>query len=370
MVDVAVEQHDHALLQAAERVWSDLYRTKTYISGAHGSRHRDEAIGDAYELPPDRAYAETCAAIASVQLNWRLLLATGRARYADEMEIALYNAVAVSTADSGTEFFYSNPLQLRTGHDGSQEDAPSRRLPWFSCACCPPNIARLVASIHDYLATTTDDAVTVHHYSQGSVEAPSMRVDITTQYPYAGTVRLRVEGAGRRTLRLRVPAWCERHELTVDGVAEDEPASAGYLTITRDWTSPTDVELRLDLPIRLVFPHGRVDALRGTAAVMRGPLLFALEQADLPEDMVLEDVRLVAGGDRDVVEAELSPVAITVTLTSAQPAADESLYGPIDKAGPDRPTFAATMNPYYCWGNRAPGAMRVWLPLARHRGTA
>ncbi len=368
MVDVAVERQDHGLLQAAERIWSDLYSTKTYISGAHGSRHRDEAIGDAYELPPDRAYAETCAAIASFQLNWRLLLATGRSRYADAMETALYNAVAVSTARSGTEFFYTNPLQLRTGHDGSQEDAPSRRLPWFSCACCPPNIARLIASINDYLVTTSDDALTVHHYAQGRFESPPLRLEITTGYPHSGSIRLRVEGDGRRTLRLRVPSWCERHELYIDGRIQSPPVLEGYLHITRDWASPTDIELRLDMPVRLVYPHGRVDALRGTAAVVRGPLLYALEQADLPDQLALEDVRLLAVGDVAGVRADPAVVAVEVTLAPAEPAAE--LYGENDEGAPEAPPFTTTMTPYYCWGNRAPGAMRVWLPLAPARSRA
>ena len=221
MVDVAVEQHDQELLAAAQRIWADLYRTKTHISGAHGSRHRDEAIGDAYELPPDRAYAETCAAIASFQLAWRLLLATGDVRYADEMETCLFNAIAVSTSRSGTEFFYSNPLQVRSGHDGSQEDAPSRRLPWFACACCPPNIARLIASVHDYLVTTSDGALTLHQYAAGRIDTQvgetRVRIQVTTAYPHQGTIRLRVQATGDMVLRLRLPSWCTHWHLTIDG---------------------------------------------------------------------------------------------------------------------------------------------------------
>ena len=117
-VDVAVETGDAELLAAAERLWESALAGKTYLTGGQGSRHRDEAFGDPYELPPDRAYAETCAAIGSFQWAWRLLLATGRSRYADEMERLLHNGIAASTAVSGTAFFYSNPLQLRTGHDG------------------------------------------------------------------------------------------------------------------------------------------------------------------------------------------------------------------------------------------------------------
>ena len=153
VTDVYLEGGDDTLLAAMEELWENLLATKTYVTGAHGSRHRDEAFGDPYELPPDRAYAETCAAIASFQWNWRMLLATGRGRYADEMERVLYNAVAAGTSLDGDRFFYSNPLQLRAGHDGADEDHPSGRLEWYRCPCCPPNLARLVASLNAYVAT-------------------------------------------------------------------------------------------------------------------------------------------------------------------------------------------------------------------------
>ncbi len=173
--DVAVETGDAALLHAVERQWLDAYGTKTYLTGGHGSRHRDEAFGDPYELPPDRAYNETCAAIASVMLNWRLLLATGRRRYADQMEHALYNAVAVGLSADGTRFFYTNPLQLRAGHDGAQEDSPAERLRWYRCPCCPPNLARLGATLHHYVATgggdEDADGLQLHLYAAGRITA-------------------------------------------------------------------------------------------------------------------------------------------------------------------------------------------------------
>ena len=179
--DIAVETGDDALLGAVQRLWDDAYGTKTYVTGGQGSRHRDEAFGDPYELPADRAYNETCAAIASVMWNWRLLLATGRRRYADQMERTLYNAVAVGLSEDGTGFSYSNPLQLRAGHDGSEEDSPSGRLPWYRCACCPPNLARLGASLHHYVATGSGDGVQVHLYSGGRISAELAALTFLTQ---------------------------------------------------------------------------------------------------------------------------------------------------------------------------------------------
>jgi uncharacterized protein len=151
VTDVAVETHDHELLASSVGRWSDMVAAKTYLTGGNGSRHSDEGFGDRFELPPDRAYNETCAAIASLQWSWRLLLATGDAKYADHMERVLYNGFAGAIATSGDRFFYVNPLQRREDH--YEKDDPGRRRIWFKCACCPPNIMRLLASVQYYLAT-------------------------------------------------------------------------------------------------------------------------------------------------------------------------------------------------------------------------
>ena len=371
VVDVAVETGDAALLEAAARLWDDAHGTKTYLTGAQGSRHRDEAFGDPYELPPDRAYGETCAAIASFHWNWRLLLATGEHRYADAMERVLHNAIAGATAVDGRHFFYSNPLQLRTGHDGSDEDAPSRRLPWYSCACCPPNLARLMASLHGYLATTDATGLQIHLYGAGTVRhtAGGAQVRVRTAYPWDGRIELDVTAVTPEpwTLALRIPGWCDRFTVEVDGDAVAAEPADGYVRLTRSWAGTTAVVLDLDMPARLVAPHPRVDAIRGCAALMRGPLVYCLEQADLPANAVLEDVRLDPSVPVRVQRnAPLPhvPVALVAGGKVTPPASGE-LYRayPADPAddGPSSRT-ALTAVPYFLWGNRAPGAMRVWIP--------
>ena len=196
VVDVAVETQDRELLAASEAIWEDLFGSKTYVTGGHGSRHRDEAIGDAYELPSDRAYAETCAAIASLHWNWRLLLATGRPRYADAMEQVFWNTIAGAVSRQGTDFFYSNTLHLRTGHDGADEDCPRRRLSWYQCACCPPNLARLLASMQTYLLTRDTSGLQMHMPFSGKVSTsvPGGAVELTvrTGHPWAGSTGIEV----------------------------------------------------------------------------------------------------------------------------------------------------------------------------------
>ncbi|WP_410675056.1 glycoside hydrolase family 127 protein [Amycolatopsis sp. cmx-4-68] len=363
VVDVAVETRDDSLLDASRRLWADAFGAKTYLTGAQGSRHRDEAFGDPYELPPDRAYGETCAAIASFQWNWRMLLATGEGRYADEMERALYNAIAGSTALDGTHFFYSNPLHLRTGHDGSHEDAPSQRLPWYSCACCPPNLARLVASLSGYVATTYPGGLQVHLYAAGeiqtTVDGADVHVVTRTEYPWDGRVELTVTTETPLMLALRIPAWAEG--ALVDGVPAD--VRDGYAEVRRDWSAGTTVTLELPMPARVVRPHPRIDAVRGCVAVTRGPLVYCLEQADLPDGVTLEDVRIDPAAPLSAGQRPDVPVTLTARGTLEAPASDE-LYPAGDPAPAPGAPVELTAIPYFLWGNREPGPMRVWLPVA------
>lgn len=364
-VDVAVETGDSELLQAAERLWGSAMTSRTYVTGGQGSRHRDEAFGDPYELPPDRAYAETCAAIGSFQWAWRLLLATGRSRYADEMERLLYNGIAASTGISGTDFFYSNPLQVRTGHDGSDEDAPGQRLPWYSCACCPPNLARLMASVHTYAATGGTGGLQLHLYSEGTFAVAGNSVDVATRYPWDGTVTVTVTGTTGEPweLALRVPAWC------ADARVSDPTAvvADGYARIRRTWRVGDRVELVLPMPPRPIGAHPRVDAVRGTAALARGPLVYCLEHADVPRDLIgvaFEDLYLDPTAPVTVVHDGNAVAPVTLAATVVVRADDDALYRPLGTAPSPGRVVGVRAIPYFLWANRGPGPMRVWIPLA------
>jgi len=315
VTDVAVETGDTELLDVAVRLWDDTAATKTYITGGLGSRHEHESFGDAYELPPDTAYCETCAAIASVMWSWRLLLATGDARYADSIERTLYNGFLAGISLDGLRFFYVNPLESPGGHE---------RQSWFECACCPPNVMRLLASLHHYLATDTDDGVQVHQYATGTIEARAATLRVATGYPWSG--RVEVEVAATRpepwALALRVPAWCDGARLTVNG----EEAEAA--PVERTWSAGDRVVLDLPLAPRLTAPHPRVEAVRGGVAVERGPLVYCIEGDD---------------------------VAIDPGAPLGERERPDLLGGVVTVETP------ATAVPYFAWGNRGAGAMRVWL---------
>jgi DUF1680 family protein len=261
--------------------------------------------------------------------NWRLLLATGRGRYADEMERVLHNAISVSTSLDGCRFTYSNPLQLRTGGDAFTRHA------WFPCACCPPNIARLVASLHHYVATSDDEGVQLHLLAPGRIETEAGALTVATEYPWDGRVEIAVESSAEWTLALRIPGWCEG--ATVDGEPAT-PGDDGYVRLRRRWETGSTVQLELPMPVRVLQPHPRVDAVRGCVALARGPLVYCLEQAD--HDVELEDLRL------DPAEP---PVAGPPNPELGVPV---TLVGPV------------TAIPYFRWANRGPGAMRVWIPTS------
>jgi uncharacterized protein len=362
VTDTYAETGDEALLESMLRQWDDLTAAKTYLTGGVGSRHYGEAIGDPYELPPDRAYCETCAAIASMMWNWRMLLVTGESRFADLFERTLYNGFLSGLSLDGESFFYSNPLQSRNGE---------RRHRWNSVACCPPNVMRLLASLHHYLATVTETGVQLHQYATSTIRtvvsgAGQVELTVETSYPWAGSVTVEVASSTdvEWTLSLRIPAWARA--ATVDG----EPVAAGeYATLTRRWRPGDRVILEIDVSPRLTAPNPRIDAVRGCVALERGPVVYCVEQHDLPAGAELAQVALDAA--RSPVDG--GPVAQLgglpgVSLAGVLRDGNEwrrTEYRdlrelPATSAAPAQ--FLAV--PYFAWANRDTGGMRVWIPAA------
>lgn len=370
VADVVAETGDAELAEALDRLWSSVHERKQYVSGGLGSRHRDEAFGDAYELPPDRAYAETCAAIANLQWNWRMLLRSGHSRYADEMERGLYNAIAVSTSTDGCAFTYANPLHLRSDAAGGGENAPTTRQPWFRCACCPPNLARLVASLHDYVATTTADGLQLHLYADATIALPDGgTATVRTDYPWDGRVEVTFDRPYDGELLLRRPGWAREATVTADGRALLAQARDGYLVV--DGSAHPLSRVVLDLPMQpeVLRPHPRIDAVRGCLAVARGPVLYAIEQADLPEGVLSDDV--VVPEAPEVRLAGVDPVTgprLLIAGARVRGGHRHELYRSTPSArtdaghAPSSSAFGLIALPYHRWGNRAPGGMRVWLP--------
>jgi hypothetical protein len=351
--DVAVETHDDELLRSSILRWDDMVATKTYLTGGNGSRHMNEGFGDRFELPPDRAYNETCAAIASFQWAWRLLLATGDARYADHMERVLYNGFAAAISAEGDRFFYVNPLQRRDDH--FEKDDPGRRRVWFNCACCPPNIMRLLASLQHYLATTDDGTLYLHQYTGARLSGAGLDLNVTTDYPWSGEVTVRVLAAppDPRELALRIPVWSTSTSVKINDLSERAVVpDAGYLRLNQEWRAGDEIVLHLDVTPRWAYPDRRVDAERGCAAIERGPLVYCAEQAD--QLVRLDELAVRPGARLTEHEVTLDGIGHTIQVSVAA--------RHVPPSGPAAARVSAVTIPYFQWDNRGPGAMRVWLP--------
>ncbi len=373
IVDVAAETGDGELLAASAARWDDMVATKTALTGGNGSRHSGEAFGDCFELPPDRAYNETCAAIASFQWSWRLLLATGDARYADLMERVLYNGFGASLSADGRRFFYVNPLQRRDDH--FENDDPGRRREWFSCACCPPNIMRLVASLGHYVATVAGDVLYLHLLAESAITVQLageiLSLDAATRYPWSGSAELRVRRAPAAEcgLAVRIPAWSSADSVSLNGQrlrcqADDH----GYLVLRRRWQAGDLLTLALDVRPRLTYPSRRIDAVRGAVAVERGPLVYCFEQSDQPGGVSVEDLALTGGrlAEREQVLPGVGrTVVIEAGAAALPPASRDGLpYSPLPAGGEAPGAAVAVAIPYFQWDNRDGRGMRVWMPLA------
>lgn len=375
--DIAVETGDTELLAAVERQWEATVARRTYITGGMGAHHRDESFGEDFVLPADRAYAETCAGVASVMLSWRLLLATGKARYADLMERTLYNVIAASPAQDGRSFFYANTLHQRTAGTvpTADEQSPraesSLRAPWFAVSCCPTNVARTLAVLPAYLASTSTSGIQIHQYAPARIEAEPIpgagrvTLSVLTEYPYDGRVRVVVDTSaapGRVwTLSMRVPGWVgSRRAWLVEPDGTRRTVRPGTVHVARAFAAGDEILLELPDSPRFVTPDPRIDAVRGCVAVERGPLVYCAESVDLPD-----------GGDvaQILVDPQASPprsegdrVRVSAALAGRTNAGWP--FEPEDETHSHEPLALGelTLIPYHTWANRGPATMRVWLP--------
>lgn len=369
--DVAVETDDAELLDALGRQWANTVARRTYITGGQGSHHQDEAFGDDFELPPDRAYSETCAAIASVQFSWRLLLAQGDPRYADLIERTLYNVVATSPSADGRAFYYANTLHRRTPGEAADPETvspraeASLRAPWFEVSCCPPNVARTLASLDSYVATAGEDALQLHQYAPARIvttlgNGERVELDVETEYPQEGRVRVRILSDARRpwSLQFRVPSWAVGATLVVPGEGP-RPVMPGMVSAERRFRAGDEVVLDLPVAARFSTADPRVDAVRGSVAVERGPVVYALESVDLPGDWDdVADAVIDAGTPPSDADGR-----VAVRLSRRVEQETRWPYGP---QMPDErlETAEVPLVPYHEWAERGPSSMRIWIPTS------
>lgn len=372
MADMAAQTGDQGLAAACRRLWGNIVTRRMYITGGIGATYQGEAFTFDYDLPNDTAYQETCASIGMVFFAYRMLLLEPDGNYADVMERALYNSVISGMSQDGKSFFYVNPLEVL--HEASAKDPGKRhvkpvRQKWYGCACCPPNVSRLLSSLGSYIYTSRENTIYTHLYISGEARIQTDCGQVTivqqTSYPWSGDIifQLRDVPKGGFTLALRIPGWCRDASAEVNGqkLKLSDIMHQGYARIHREWSAEDTVKLNLPMPVELIEANPRVRENAGKVAIQRGPLVYCLEEADNGEN--LSSIKLDTSSQMEAVfDPDLFGGAVTITGNAFRKADgdwDGRLYSPYVCARGDDFKFKAI--PYYLWANRKPGEMQVWV---------
>jgi len=384
--DVYMETGDGSLLQPLDRLWHDLTHTKMCINGGvspvgHGlSLGKDpvcEAVGASYNLPAADSYNETCGQIGNFMWNYRMLAIHGDAKYADMMELELYNGFLAGIGLDGESWFYRNSLRLHEDSShlkGGHNFLPERVLPGRKRICCPTNLLRTLAQLHSYLYSVDSQGIWVHHYGGSTFETElpignAIKLTQDTAYPWSGKIALKVDAVASPepfAVRVRIPGWAENATVNVNGKpAANTPKAGSYLFMKRTWSKGDRIELDLPMQARLMEAHPKVEQLRNQVAVMYGPLLYCVESKDLPEGKNINSIRIPADVELKAASASDLPFGIQALEGKAlyldeKPWGGE-LYRPLSVSAMS--DFSIRMIPYFAWANRGPGGMSAWLPL-------
>lgn len=360
--DLYMETAEDALMAALERMWRNMTEKRMYVTGGVGARHDGEAFGADYELPNLRAYAETCAAIANVMWNWRMLLATGEERFAEVLELALYNGALAGISLDGKGYFYVNPLSDRGTH---------HRQEWFECACCPTSIVRLIGAVPGYVYTTSSEGIWLHIYAGGTARIKhgdkTVEVVVRTDYPWDGAVEvsLNPETEMKFTLFLRIPEWCDGAKVFVNGQIQGSDIEPGkYFELRRMWQKGDTVKLSMPMPVQILASHPWVESNVNKVALKRGPMVYCLEQVDNPE----HDVWNIGIAEKTRLTTKWMPDLLNgvVTIGGEGCSLDpnlwaQELYLPFGRGLVRRNSVRFVAIPYHVWANREAGPMTVWL---------
>jgi DUF1680 family protein len=375
MADMARLTGDKDLLNACERLFDSIVNTKMYITGGIGATHLGESFSLPYDLPNDTAYSETCAAIGLVFFAERMLRIKADSKYSDVMELALFNTVLSGMALDGKSFFYVNPLEVipeNCKKDERKTHVKPVRQKWFGCACCPPNIARLITSLGRYIYTEDENTLYAHLYvgsdTAKTVNGRPVSVSMESGFPNNGNVKIAVSGAAGSGFRLalRIPGWtCGSYRLNVNGASEKE-IKDGYIYI-EDFAEDAVIDISFDMIPRLMAADSRVAEDNLKVAVTRGPIVYCMEEADNGDKLrqikldrnVSFTEEMTGEFGYDVVTLRTDAKRIVRTVTSAKPFGE--LYG--EFASFEEKEISLRLIPYYLWANRGENEMSVYINI-------
>lgn len=391
VADLYAETGDETLLKPLEKIWKDVVNTKMYVTGATGALYDGvapagtsysppkiqqihQAYGRPFELPNLMAHNETCANIGNVLWNWRMFMLNGNAKYADILELTLYNSVLSGVSLDGMRYCYTNPLRVDQRLPYDLRWSKEREEYISRSNCCPPNVVRTVSQVHNYAYSLSDEGIYVNLYSGNNLatrldQGDSIKITQETDYPWEGTINLRMNAApaSEYSVFLRIPGWVENASLTVNNEEINTSLNPGtYAEIRRTWSEGDKITLTLPMEAKLLEANPLVEENRNQVAVKRGPLVYSLESSDLPEQTSLFAISIPS-------DIELTPVRNQIDNTqivALQGMADltpqqnwDGLYREISNKAPEK--VQIKLVPYYAWGNRGIGDMTVWMPLDR-----
>ncbi len=367
--DVAAQTGDQGYMNAMKTVWDDVVHRNMYITGGIGSSGNNEGFSVDYDLPNEQAYCETCASVGMVFWNQRMNLLTGESKYFDVLERSLYNGALDGLSLSGDRFFYGNPLASNGKHF---------RKEWFGTACCPSNIARLVASLGDYVYNTSSNGIWVNLFvaSNTSVTIGKIRVaiDQKSNYPWEGDVTINVnpEKKIKFDMYVRIPGWAvgetvpgdlyhflktpsAKFILKVNGRDADYQMENGYAVIKREWKKGDVIQLNLPMDVQEVAARESISADVDRVALQRGPLVYCVEGADNDGQawniLMPENTTFKTSFQKDLLNGV---VTIQAEVPAVVVSSDNQNVSTVKKT--------ITAIPYYSWCNRGSNPMQVWLP--------
>ncbi len=382
--DVYAETGETALLEALERLWSSAVERKMYLTGALGQCHhgaRDnfnmihEGFLEDYLLPNATAYNETCANIANAMFNWRMLNLTGKARYADVVELVMYNSALVGISVDGKHYFYANPLRMnraaRTYTSDCDCTESADREPYIECFCCPPNLVRTIAQLSGWAYSLTDNGIAVNLYGGNQLQThmadgSALHIRQETDYPWNGRVVLTIEACKEApfSISLRIPGWAAGSTIRINGSDIGiETVPGTFAVVERLWKAGDSITLEMPMPVSLIEGHPRIEEVRNQVAVKRGPVVYCIESPDLPEEAGILDVYL-RGNTRWEVEHRMEFLGgVTTLIGEALLRTDkkQGLYRSIKH--PQWETRRVRMVPYFAWSNRGTSEMSVFFPV-------
>lgn len=359
LAQVANYKGNQEQLEVAKRLWDNVTQKRMYVTGGIGSTYRGEAFTSDYDLPNDTAYSETCAAISMVFFAKEMLNHEINSEYADVMERALYNTTIAGMSLDAKHFYYVNPLEvdpLKCKCDVNKAHVKPVRQKWFGCACCPPNIARLISSLEDYIYTTNDTGTYINQFISNTYASDSLNIEMTTSYPHDGDIKLLVNSNAKETLGVRIPSWCESYNITIDGKDMQLSMENGYAMITEHFRD-CEIIIHLEMTVRQNYSSSKLSSNLGKVAITRGPLVYCIEEVDNGKNLgalfVSENPSF-----KTVNEDDLEGI-VSIELTGYKlEDLDNRLY---TYNQPKQLDKNIKLIPYYAWANRGENEMRVWI---------